>query len=53
MVDFPLGVDTRILNGAEVLVPENACKKYERCQNIVPGRGEICGEHLDEAQMYG
>lgn len=28
--------------------PENACIRYEVCQNTVPGNGRICGECLDQ-----
>lgn len=27
--------------------PEDACSRYERCGNTVPGRGQICGGCLD------
>lgn len=30
--------------------PEGACVRYEACGNIVPGRGEMCAECLDEVR---
>lgn len=30
--------------------PEDACVNYERCQNIVPHNGEMCGDCLDDAR---
>ncbi|WP_161605803.1 hypothetical protein [Halococcus thailandensis] len=28
--------------------PEGACARYKICGNVVPGRGQMCGECLDE-----
>ena len=30
--------------------PEGACARYEICGNVVPGRGQMCGECLDEVR---
>jgi len=53
MDDTLAGIDTNLLNVVEEPVPENACVKYERCRNVVPGRGEVCGNCLDKAQKHG
>lgn len=29
-------------------VPEGACVRYEVCENVVPGRGQMCGPCLDD-----
>lgn len=29
-------------------VPDDACVRYEICENPVPGRGQICGPCLDD-----
>ena len=30
--------------------PEGACARYEVCENVVPGRGQMCGLCLDEVR---
>lgn len=30
--------------------PEDACVNWERCHNLVPHNGQMCGECLDEAR---
>jgi hypothetical protein len=29
-------------------IPNDACVRYEVCQNTVPGHGRICGPCLDQ-----
>jgi hypothetical protein len=29
-------------------IPDDACARYENCQNTVPGNGQMCGPCLDE-----
>lgn len=31
-------------------VPEGACVRYEVCENVVLGRGQMCGPCLDEVR---
>lgn len=30
--------------------PEGACVHYERCGNVVPGRGTMCADCLEEVR---
>lgn len=30
--------------------PENACVNYERCGNIIPNAGQMCGPCLDKSR---
>jgi len=38
------GVDT------DVLDPENGCINYEKCGNVIPYNGKMCGECLDRVR---
>lgn len=31
-------------------IPDNACIRFEECENTVPGNGAICGSCLDAAR---
>jgi hypothetical protein len=30
--------------------PEGACARYKVCGNVVPGRGQMCADCLDEVR---
>lgn len=51
----PDGVDTELFDFDEVpsVPPGNACINYERCGNVVPHNGQMCGECLDGRRYEG
>jgi hypothetical protein len=45
----PMSADQSNLTAFDAeAAPENACVRYEVCENIVPGNGQMCGDCLDE-----
>jgi hypothetical protein len=43
-----MSADQSDLTAFDGEAPENACVRYKRCGNTVPGRGQMCGDCLDE-----
>lgn len=47
------GVDLDALSMTNPSVPDGACVNFEKCGNMVPGNGQMCGKCTDEARYGG
>ena len=45
-----MSADQSDLSAFEGEIPEDACVRYEICENTVPEHGQICGPCLDDVR---